>query len=331
MDTIERTRFIREKLRFRRSLLGDEFGDREVRAAILRGEVVRVIRGCYMSASDWAELQAEDRLLAQTLSVGHLQSEHQPLFSHLSAAVLWGMPVYGLKGEMAERVHTLTRPSAPGRSSATVLRHVGEYSEEEVSVIAGMRVTSLSRTILDLARWAPATTAIGCADAGLRLLFGARRDECLDDVEAWKDEQFGVLGAMRRRPGVAAARELLRIADPRADSVAESVSRLQLVRLKVPHAIQVHVAGLRRDYWLDFEFSGQRTFGEMDGKAKYTDPEYMSGRTIEEILLDEREREVEIKGITRNDIVRWGWDDIPTARRFGLRLLRFGLDVPGLR
>ncbi|WP_165384255.1 hypothetical protein [Leucobacter triazinivorans] len=331
MEHLERIRTVRGRLWFRRHLLGGEYGDPELRFAVSSGVAVRVVRGCYVDAKVWKAMRPEDRLLARTLAVAGLAGERQPVFSHLSAAVIWGLPVYFRHRGQADRVHLLMDRSAPGRSSATVLRHVGDLADEELCVVEGLRVTSLTRTVVDLSRSAPAETAIGCADAGLRVLFGSRRDGRLDDVEAWKEEQYRLLGDMRGMRGVAEARRMLRIADPRADSVAESVSRLQLVRLGIPHEIQAHVAGLDgENYWMDFDFIGQRTFGEMDGTVKYTDQKYMRGRTLEEVLLEEREREAQVKGITRKDFVRWGWSAIPTARRFGRVLRGFGLDVPGL-
>lgn len=331
MEHLKRVRTIREQLRFRRRLLGGEYGDRELRVAVSKGAVVRVVRGCYIDARAWNSMRLDEQLLARTLAVSEMLGREAPVFSHFSAAVIWGFPIYGLRRDPAERVHVLTARAMPGRSSATVLRHVGDLREDDVRVVEGLRVTSPAHTIVDLARWASAEAAIGCADAGLRMMFGARRGGRLDDVEAWKEEQYRLLGTMRGMRGVAAARGLLRIADPRPDSVAESVSRLQLVRLRVPHEIQAHVSGLDgENFWMDFDFLGQRTFGEMDGEVKYTDPRYMRGRTLEEVLLDERKREAQVKGITRKDIVRWGWSAIPTARRFGGVLRRFGLDVPGL-
>ncbi|WP_449283703.1 hypothetical protein [Leucobacter sp.] len=331
MDHRERIRTTRGQLWLRRRLLGGEWSDRELRAAVSQGAAVRVVRGCYIDARAWNSMRLDQQLLARTLGVSELSRAGAPVFSHFSAAVVWGLPIYGLRRDPAERVHVLTARAMPGRSSATVLRHVGDLREDDVCVVEGLHVTSPTRTILDLARWATAEAAIGCADAGLRMMFGARRSGGLDDIEAWKEEQFHLLDTMRGMRGVAAARRVLGIADPRPDSVAESVSRLQLVRLRVPHEIQAHVSGLDgENFWMDFDFLGQRTFGEMDGAVKYTDQRYMRGRTLEQVLLDEREREVQVKGITRKDVVRWGWSAIPTARRFGRVLRRFGLDVPGL-
>ncbi|MBO1806028.1 hypothetical protein [Leucobacter ruminantium] len=68
---------------------------------------------------------------------------------------------------------------------------------------------------------------------------------------------------------------------------------------------------------------------EMDGRIKYADPVYRNGRTLEQVLLDEKEREDEVRGIHRKSVVRWGWSSIGSARRLGARLSAFGLHIPG--
>ncbi|WP_157502388.1 hypothetical protein [Leucobacter celer] len=328
----ERIRFVRRQLALKRNLLaGDEYDERGLSAAVCAGAIVRVLRGCYMRAETWHAMRIDEQLLARTLAVARLRKQARPLFSHLSAAAIWGIPIYWTSRGQMERVHVTTSPARRGTSSAPVLQHLADVPDEDICEVEGLRVTSLARTVIDLARWAPAETAIGCADAGLRRLFGVTRDQDLGAVDEWRERELAMLGTMRGGRGVARARWLLRIADPRADSVAESVSRLHLVRLRVPHEIQVHVVGPDgENFWLDFFFVGQRTFGEMDGRVKFADPEFRRGRTLEQVLLDEREREVKVKGVTRNDVVRWGWAQTSTTRRFGRMLRGFGLDVPGL-
>lgn len=131
--------------------------------------------------------------------------------------------------------------------------------------------------------------------------------------------------------GVRQARQILTLADGRAESVLESVSRLQLSRLGVSHTVQVPISGIHgRPYWVNFEFDGQDIFGEVDGAAKYIDPRFQAGLTPKQTVLAEKRREDEIRGLTGYRVVRWGAQDVLNARLFGDRLAAFGVAVPRL-
>ncbi len=328
LDHEARIRRIRAALHYRRELLEDELNDRVLRRLVAAERFVRIIHGCYVDASVWAEMPVEDRRLARTLAVAHLNHRRRPVFSHHSAATIWGLPFYGLD---SPRVHILTRDDSPGHSSHGVSRHIGRWNDDDVQEVEGMLVTSITRTLLDLARSAKPELAIACADAGLRKLFRARRDSSLDALAAWRRQQNGTLLGLRGYPGAAHARKIVEEADPRADSPAESVSRLQIRRLEIPCEIQAPVTmldGARS--WMDFEFLGQCSYGEMDGAVKYLDPAFRNGRTLDEVLIDEKRREDEVRGITGYRVLRWGFDSIRTARILGLRLQAYGIRVPRL-
>lgn len=60
-------------------------------------------------------------------------------------------------------------------------------------------------------------------------------------------------------------------------------------------------------YTADFFWPGADVVGEADGRAKYTDPAYLRGRTAEEAVLDEKRREDDIRSVTKG-FARWGWN-----------------------
>ncbi len=95
--------------------------------------------------------------------------------------------------------------------------------------------------------------------------------------------------------------------------------------------IQVRVVGPSGDvYWVDFEFLGQRMFGEVDGVMKYADASMRGGRSAEQVVIGEKRREDEIRGVTQFTMARWEPGHTATARALGLRLQAFGLRVPRL-
>ena len=61
-------------------------------------------------------------------------------------------------------------------------------------------------------------------------------------------------------------------------------------------------------YFADFYWKESDTIGEADGDAKYTDPQFLRGRTPEQALRDEKAREDELRAHC-STFVRWGWDD----------------------
>lgn len=67
--------------------------------------------------------------------------------SHLSAAVLWGLPVY--RSQMA-RVHMTVPPAARISSGPDVMRHSSPLDPGDIAMRHGIRCTSLLRTVFDV-------------------------------------------------------------------------------------------------------------------------------------------------------------------------------------
>lgn len=328
MDHEIRIQMMREKILPRALLLNQGKTDRSISREVQQGYLTRIIPGYFMLRAHWDGLYGEERLLARTLVIAHLHRGREIVFSHYSAAALWGLPLYR---HHAGRVHVYTPRERPGRSAGVVVRHAASLAQEQVESVAGIAVTSLSRTMVDLARLASTEVAVGVADAGLRKMFRSDHGRVDPAIEDWRGSQLELLDAMPRVRGVRSARKVLEFADPRADSVAESVSRLQFARLRVEVDIQVMVRGAEgRRYCLDFKFIGQAAFGEVDGRSKYTDEKLLNGQTPHERVLEEKRREDDIRGVTGDRLVRWMPEAIETADRLGRRMLAFGLRVPAL-
>lgn len=319
---------MKARLVLRRDAVGwGEHSDDELGAQVAAGDLVRILHGAYVQSAEWQPLYPGDRVLARTLAAAQLNAQRGWVFTHSSAASLWGLPLVGLQDTL---VHIATDPKAPGQSSRMIRRHLLELEAGEVTVVEGVRVTSLERTLLDLAHSAPAELAVPAADAGLRRLWGCTRDVPEQVIAEWRHAQTQRL---RRsfRPGVRRARAVVNMTDPRSDSPVESLSRLQLERLGIPYQVQVPVTlDHGRTVWMDFEFPGQAAFGEVDGLAKYRDPALLGARTSADVVLAEKVREDEVRGVTGKRVVRWTPEHLTSARELGTRLRRFGVRVPGL-
>jgi very-short-patch-repair endonuclease len=207
--------------------------------------------------------------------------------SHRSAALFHGLPLL----DAAPRRPDLTvNPRCTGDVAAALL-HRATLRPEDVIEIDGTPVTSLTRTLVDLARTLPTSAAVVTIDAALHR--GATDAHRLEDVRR----------ACRGWPGVRKVPLALALCDPRAESPLESVSRLVIRRLRLPTPeLQTSLHDDRGMFIgrVDFYWPTPGVVGEADGRSKY------SSRAV---LLEEKRRQqsLEEMGLV---VVRWDWNDV---------------------
>lgn len=291
----------------RSAAIADGFSDAELAAMVRRRGLVRLQRGAYLPSSAGlpADLVARHRLgVAATVA-----SLRRPgIVSHASAAALHGLPLWGVA---LARVHLLRCPPANGSGSARVHLHVARVHDEELTVVDGILVTDVTRTVVDVARAESFESAVVTADAALasRRTSRAQLEECL--------------AAMGLVPGTRRAARVIRFADGLSESVGESRSRVLMRRLGLP-APDLQVRVLRRDRSVigrcDFGWEGQRTLGEFDGRIKYgrlLRPDQDAGDAV----FGEKRREDEMRDLGW-EMARWTWVDLDRPGDVGLRIRR---------
>ena len=130
-------------LRLRPDLLAAGYSDDDLRRLRRSGERERVRRGAYVPAVDERLRRREARhALAARAAVAQLSTES--VVSHASAAVLYGLPLWGVP---LDRVHvTRDRPSGGHRRNGLHVHHTPLQRDE---------VTTPARTLVDLARVTP--------------------------------------------------------------------------------------------------------------------------------------------------------------------------------
>ena len=205
--------------------------------------------------------------------------------SHRSALEIYGLPVIGRWAGDPE----LTVP--PRRVGALLDAHLYRATlwPQDVVVRDGIPVTSVARTLVDVARNRPTATAVAAFDAALHR--GMVTADQLDDV---------VLRCWNWR-GIGRAHRAIRLADARAESPLESISRLTIAWLRLPppepQVLVLDQAG-RPIARLDFYWDEFGAAGEADGRSKYDS---------RDVLTREKDRheQVENLGVT---FARWGWD-----------------------
>ena len=301
---------------------------RQRAAAVHDRDLVPLHHGWYADADTWRAAYPEGRHRHRVLAVSRAMRGDTGVFSHESAAVLWGLPLYRHE---PDRVQTTLRGGAHVRSGPGVFRHRDRLVDEDIVHHGGLTFTSLARTVVDVARVTPPETAIAAADASLRLVAWCESNRAYDEgaAEAFRHELSRRAGRMTGRRGIRQARWVIEHADGRAQLPGESVSRLQLIRLgfsAIRLQVPIHVAG--RSYAVDFGLDEVRAWGEFDGESKYVDPELTRGRAALDVLRAEKEREDLIRAATGRPIARWGFEHLGSAASLASRLARYGIRPP---
>lgn len=234
-----------------------------------------------------------------------LMRERRLVLSHRTAAVAWGLP---LLGDPPDDVHVIAWRAGGGRSDDRLVRHCIDIPRDTVE-LDGLEATTLARTVVDVARTSRFAEGVMMADAALAR--GTLRDQLVSELP-----EPGHRGARR-------ARDVVAFADERSGSPVESLSRVSIAEAGLP-APELQHEFRDRDGRMDVDFWWPRfgVIGEFDGKVKYLDERYRNGRTLEQVLLDEKWREQRLRrqpGV--RSIARWDAATAASPARLG-RLLR---------
>jgi hypothetical protein len=297
-------------LSLRSQLLAAGFTDEEVRRLVRAGRLTPLRPGVYVEGAVPDDGVARHALQIRA-ALGALAGD--VVVSHVSAAVLHGLRVWAVP---LDRVHVTRARRNGGRCRALVHVHTAPLDPEETAVIDGVPVTSLARTVADLARSLPFEQAVVLADSAL---FHKRSDR----VE--RGDLLEALARVRRWPGSPAAGRVIAFANGLSESVGESRSRIALAAAGLPPAVlqwEVRSGGtgplIGR---VDFAWPQLRVIGEFDGLVKY-------GRTLRpgqdpvEVLVAEKLREDALRAEDLG-VARWIWSDLtrfaPVAARIRAR------------
>ncbi len=301
---------------------------RDITRAVASGELRRLQRNRYVHADLWSELWPESRHRIEVCAAVSEMRGGRGAASHDSAGVIWTLPLYR---HTPIAVH-LTMPIGERMSSRSGLqRHHDSLPDEDVTSLFGIRCTTLERTVFDLVRTLTPEAAIAVADAALRQVAMVGKTYDVDAAEAWRQRMLERCARARGVRGIRQAIEIIGFADGRAELPGESVSRWRLTQLGFRRLrLQVPVPSPHgTEYRVDIEIEDVRTFFEFDGVGKYLDEAGRTGRTIEQVMLDEKRREDWIRGTTQKRLVRVESPHILTTTALAQRLAAFGITPPG--
>ena len=307
----------------RRSLV--EFGttDHDLQTYVADGRIERIRHGHYAASQEWRDAYVEERQRALALAATDAATD-PPVTCRATAAAVHGLPLFRIRDDGV--AHLLTGDDGSGTRSATVVRHRDRWDGENVE-IDGVRATTLVRTVFDVARTASLAAGLACADAAIHRVAATDRFHVVDEEksEQFRDELRALIGGYPGARGITNARFIADVMDPRADSPGESVSRLYLIQSGIDDVgLQVPVTGATgRHYFVDFEIQG--VLGEFDGAAKYQNPDMREGRTPEQIVIDEKRREDDIRGVSGQRLIRWTFEELSSRSAFLAFLGRSGI------
>ena len=273
--------------------------------AVRSGDLIRLRPGFFVEKRA-RDLCRRDRHPLSVLATN--TALDSPVFSHASAALIHGLPDWGLP---LRKVAVCDEGASPRSRSTdlTTFRIVPDLAGE-VTTVNGLRVTTPVRTVTDIAISTNRDACVAVADAALHgeLVTRIALEESLEKSAG--------------RRGIRRARHSLSLADGRAESVAETLSRLTFRDHGLPEPeIQVDIVNSRgiRVARVDFLWPEYGVVGECDGFGKYF--EGLTPAETRHRLGMEKDRDAELMALGYR-VLHWRWRDLEEPHVLAARIKR---------
>lgn len=289
----------------------------ELRATLRRGLVTRLGRGVYI----------------ETRSLGHWESPRQALVLKSLVFVL-NNPNCAISHEAAAAILGLPCPRGDGRwnqceasvSGSTVCaRHMGRLHVYERPIVEVERepdlhvlTTTPTRTAFDVAACRPLAEGLIVVDAVARRMLGTedrRRLQAPTAVSSVREALTAAGRDLHPYLGYERAQNTVGLANPAAESPAESYSRGCIIESELPNptvSFEV-IADDNRRYFSDFAWEEFGVLGEVDGRAKYA--------TADD-LRREKSREDALRRSGWRVVRWWGWEIVQEPQMVIARIAR---------
>ena len=274
--------------------------DRMLGTARREGLIVRLRRGMYAPADLYnGSDDAGKHLLHARAALAAQQGE--VALTGPSAAALHGFALYQ---EDLTIVHLLRLDRGCSHHAAKINHHVATQDvEDDLGIYHGVMAISPARAVWEVACRSSLESGVVTADSALY------QDPQLREALEKLQLRFAYFPGSRR------GRLVIKLADPRADTPGESVTRVQFFRYGIPmpelqyHVIDHHgvLVGISDFYW-----EQQRHLGEFDGMIKYQRL-LRPGETVSECVIREKKREDAMRADLRG-MSRFIWPDVMPLR-----------------
>jgi hypothetical protein len=294
----------------RADVLAAGHDDRFIRTQLASRHWTRLRNGAYCRHETWATLDALDRhrRLARAVLRAHGDAV---VLSKVSGTLMHaGIEVWGV--DLA-RVHVTRRDGRSGSVERDVVHHEGRISDDDIEEIDGLLVMREERCVVE-------TVATVGVEPGLVLA-----DSALRQGRVTREVLLELREQTKRWRGSRTADLVLRMADPKAESVGESRSRFLYWSQGFPRpVVQFPVIqdgvliGTTDMAWpllgLLFEFDGRVKYGRL----------LKPGQTPGDAVFAEKKREDALRRVTGYAMERATWVDlshpVETARRARSRI-----------
>ena len=272
---------------------------RGLRRRMAKGTVASPYKGLYTVKDQWERIQKREqyRIIIDTIA------ELYPTwtFCSYSAAVLYGLEV------PYSEMKCIHIAAACSRQSHSLVYHHNKI--EKISIVHGIRCDSIEQTICDCIRCSEFHYALAIADSALRIL----KLDTTEMVERISSKCKGM-------HGMAYVRDVFSYADPKAENGGESYARAVMIEngVMIPELqVEYYDPLTKTTYRDDFEWklANGTIAGELDGMKKYTRIATQRGKSITQVLLEERQRESRLRnqGLT---FARFTFDQVRNVAPF---------------
>jgi hypothetical protein len=202
------------------------------------------------------------------------------------------------------RVHTTRADGKAGRREAGVVQHRGRLTDGELVLTGGVPAVSVARAIVEVTTMTDVEHGLVVANSLIH-----QRPDVLEEARS-------LALRMDHWQNTLATRIVLALADPRIESVAESRTQHFFWAQSLPMAqpqYEIRDARGRVVARVDFALPDLGAFFEVDGRVKYFGRR--DGKSMEQVLFEERQREKLICRLTGWVCIRITWADLAYPER----------------
>jgi hypothetical protein len=234
----------------------------QLRSLARSGDLVQYRRGVYVTRKAVEEAGENPRRLhALRVAAARSAVGRDAIASHHSAGRILGLDMLDPPHEGTVTMTRQPPQRSVTRQAAGVIFHNAPVPDWQLLRAFGISLTTVSRTVVDIARTSSFRQGVVMADCALRL------------DRTSQPELAHVAGSCKQWPGIDQARRVIAFSDGNSGSVLESCARVMFAELGLPPAeLQATIPCGGTDYLVDFLWRSYRTIAEADGLAKYAEP-----------------------------------------------------------
>lgn len=292
-----------------REAIAAGYDDQALRRAVRSGRVHKVRHGSYTFGPLWAEADAAKRHKITTRAVLRT-AKTRVVVSHTSSIVEHTNTFWDLD---LGSTHITREDGRGGRRAAGVAQHRGRLLPEDVTRTDGIVVTSPTRAALEI-------TTVTDLERSLVVVNGLLHEKLTTPKELRERYDRG----MAFWPNSLATDLVLRLADPRLESVGETRSFVAFWRHGIPRPEpQFEVYDERGNFVarVDFAWPDLKVYAEFDGKLKYTKL-LQPGEDPGDVVFREKAREDLVRRVTGWICVRITWADLMQPEALAAKISR---------